>query len=378
MTLTVFIFLIIIICMLDKLILNLSSKNISIKREIQNSNRCYKGETFQIKTVFENKKNMPISLAYVKETYSTGLKHIGKSKYGTSFSVNENISKYAVNSYELRSKLITIKAQDRGVYTISNIDVRIGDFLGLYNIDLHINDYLIVIVYPKLRELSKFKFDSRCSFGDTPIKNWLYKDRFLIKGIRDYNFNDRMKDIHWKATARMNKLMVKEYDCTTDTSLMIYINIGNKYEYDPNLDGLVIETAIEIAASIIKQCINEGISVGIGTNSCVIKNHNIKGREILPLIGSLDLLLEYCASIYRSVSENFSDYLIRNFNIFRRDITYMFICRSIDEKEILLLKRLISRGIIIYMLDISEKTNLPFIDGITKINYKGEKCSEYS
>lgn len=378
MSLTVLAFLITIICILDKLILKLSSKNITIKREIQNNNRCYKGETFNIKTIFENRKRMPISLAYVNESYIRGIKYIGKFSDGTSFSTSENVSKYALNSYERRSKLITMKAEDRGVYTINAIDVRIGDFLGLYNVDFHINDYLIVIVYPELRELSEFRFESRCSFGDIPIKNWLYKDTFLIKGIRDYTFNDRMKDVHWKATARMNKLMVKEYDCTTDTSLMIYINIGNRYVYDPNKDGLAIEKGIEIAASIIKQCINEGISVGIGTNSYVIKNDNIKSGEILPLQGNLDLLLEYCASIYNSVSENFTDYLIRKFNRFRTDMTYMFICRSIDDEDIILLKQLISRGIIIYMLDISENTNLPLIDGITKINYKGEKCDEYS
>ena len=41
------------------------------------------------------------------------------------------------------------------------------------------------------------------------VYKMIHKDPLYIKGIREYNVEDRMKDIHWKSSLKMKKLMVK-------------------------------------------------------------------------------------------------------------------------------------------------------------------------
>ena len=44
-----------------------------------------------------------------------------------------------------------------------------------------------------------------------------------------------MKDIHWKSSLKMNKLMVKDYDFTSERELVIIVNIegaSNKMSND--------------------------------------------------------------------------------------------------------------------------------------------------
>lgn len=376
MNLMVVCFVILLACIADKILLKLMSKNMRVSRTAQGRRRVYRGEYFQIKTTFENCKKIPIPIAYVIEDCPQGLSYVLDNGDNEIFESDRSVSKYSLNAFEKRSKLVTIKAKERGIYTFSSINTVLGDLLGLYNINIFNNDYVEFVVYPKITHLANYEFKSRSSFGEIPIRNWIYNDNFLIKGIRQYTINDRMKDVHWKVSARMGRLMVKETECTTDRSLMVYLNVGNKGDYDCKLDNNDFEKAIEICASIIVQCNIDGISVGMGTNSNIIMGDSIKTSEILPNQGNKAKLLELCSSIYLSVKFDFGEYIKNNIDRFRIDTTYLFVCKKIKEEDAAMLSFLAMKGIIIYVMDIGSKNEVPYIDGIEIIRFRGEKNYE--
>ena len=71
--------------------------------------------------------------------------------------------------------------------------------------------------------------------------------------LRDYVPGDDRRHIHWKTTARTNKLMVRQFEETRRAHLAISLSI-NTDEYDSEAE---FEMAISVAASIGRQAISE-------------------------------------------------------------------------------------------------------------------------
>ncbi|MFJ5955628.1 DUF58 domain-containing protein [Paenarthrobacter sp. NPDC092416] len=71
--------------------------------------------------------------------------------------------------------------------------------------------------------------------------------------LRDYVPGDDRRHIHWKTTARTNKLMVRQFEETRRAHLAISLSI-NTDEYDSEAE---FEMAVSVAASIGRQAIRE-------------------------------------------------------------------------------------------------------------------------
>lgn len=71
-----------------------------------------------------------------------------------------------------------------------------------------------------------------------------------VRGVRAYRPGDSPRDIHWKTTARMNELMVREYDSTEPLDLLLVID-----PWLPRLPAAAhprrLETAVSLAASVL-------------------------------------------------------------------------------------------------------------------------------
>jgi len=75
-----------------------------------------------------------------------------------------------------------------------------------------------------------------------------------LKSIRDYNSGDNVKDIDWKSTAKLNKLMVKEFfDNETKSAKIVFEPQGLNLK---NLEHYISEKA-----SLLNECVKKGFSV---------------------------------------------------------------------------------------------------------------------
>jgi uncharacterized protein (DUF58 family) len=62
-------------------------------------------------------------------------------------------------------------------------------------------------------------------------------------GIREYQHHDEVRFIHWKASARRGKLMVKEFEANTVDSIVVLLDVNKRFvgadKYDSNFEYLV-------------------------------------------------------------------------------------------------------------------------------------------
>lgn len=345
-------------------------KKLEIKREIDNP-IIFEGEVFSIKTTVENNKRLPISFLVINEVIPEGIifnNEVVSYKYGNQLC---HISRYNIGWYERRKRTYELVAEKRGTYILKNIQITVGDIFGLSAESIEAENFLEILVYPRLRNISSYKFDTTSFQGDNTVKRWILKDTLYIKGIREYNVEDRMKDIHWKTSLKMDKLMVKEYDTTSDKELVIILNVQCG---DPAWSHIIeepIENGIKIAVSIANKAIKEGVATGMWTNARIISmNENLSG-EVTPDLNSFKRIMELAARIDSGVRMEFSEYLIKRANKFNKNITYIIVTPFLNEKSIFALNKLSKSGFILKIIDVSLNGDVPFIRGVEKITYRG-------
>ena len=86
--------------------------------------------------------------------------------------------------------------------------------------------------------------------------------------------------------------------------------------------------------------------------------------------------MELLARIDSGVKVEFNEYLKQRANKFNKNTTYVVITPFLNEKSIGVLNKLCKSGFKLKIIDVSINGDVPFISGIEKITYRGEKQHE--
>lgn len=341
---------------------------LTIKRETDKL-AVSQGEEFKVSIIIENNKWLPISFLLLKEKIPGNIEFSRDESFDRYVEFNYHITRYNIKWFERLKRSYNHKAYKRGTYLLKEIEVSIGDIFGFFSKDMLIDDYLELLVYPKLIALNEIQFTATSLHGDNIIKRWIYKDPLYIKGIREYNTEDRMKDIHWKSSLKMNKLMVKDYDYTSEMELDIIVDVQCGDPYWQSIIPKNIESAVSVAASFAKQAIKEGIPAGMRTNSQLLYYGSSLKKAVEPSLNSFKDIMELCARIDYTPRLSFYEFLQQEGKYFNRNRTYLIITSYLNPESVSLISRLRRQGFLIKLIDVSSKHDVPSIDGIEKAVY---------
>tara|TARA_B100000686_G_scaffold311642_1_gene355486 strand:- start:5479 stop:6627 length:1149 start_codon:yes stop_codon:yes gene_type:complete len=157
--------------------------------------------------------------------------------------------------------------QNRGRYDWGDVVVSSGDPLGLFSSDRRINSKASIVVHPRVVDIDEFVLSSIDPGSDS--SEFLSSSDVTpnVVSVRRYNSGDSMNHIHWVSSARMNQLMVKEFELEVQNDLWIILDLNAKTHLGAGADGTE-ETAVTVAASISNHFIQNNNSVGlIGNDS---------------------------------------------------------------------------------------------------------------
>jgi uncharacterized protein (DUF58 family) len=345
--------------------------NLKISRNID-KDRLSIGEEFTITTTIENNKRLPISFLTLSEKIPAAIEFVADNNQYKDGADLWHLSKYTISWYERKRRTYKLKCNQRGAYVLKDIRVMVGDLFGYSTETMLVEDFLEFLVYPEIIDINNFEFANTNFQGDTYVKRWIHQDPLYIKGIREYNVEDRMKDIHWKSSLKMDKLMVKEYDFTSDREFTIIVNGQCGEPYWGTIQPAIIENGIKVAVSLASKAIKEGVASGMWTNCQLVGMETRIASEVYPDINALRKIMELSARMSYSLTVKFSDYLRSRITEFSRNSTYVIITPHLDEESVGILSKLKRKGILIKIIDISLKSTVPYISGIEKIDYKGE------
>ncbi len=156
--------------------------------------------------------------------------------------------------------IFDMECKFRGEYDVGLSEIYIEDFLGLIKLKYKIPEPKKIIVYPKIEHLANFSILSSGSTDSQSAENGLQDNINNIRDIREYVDGDSFRKIHWKLTARNDKLMIKNYEGSIDANVNILLDLRkNVYSDEENI--IIEDKLIEAAVAVLYFYLSKGVSV---------------------------------------------------------------------------------------------------------------------
>ena len=168
----------------------------------------------------------------------------------------------------------------RGRYRLGPLTLRSGDPFGLFPARLSVPESHEVVVYPATLDLRDVPMPSGTLAGGSALERRTPVVTPSVAGVRDYTPGDSFNRISWATTARLGRLMVKEFDLdpTADVWLVldlegaVQVPASRSLNFAPDARGdwpieawldSTEEYAVAIVASLARRFLDHGRNVGL-------------------------------------------------------------------------------------------------------------------
>ncbi len=161
----------------------------------------------------------------------------------------------------------------RGAYVVGPLDVRAGDWLGFAEEERHLPVALELVAHPAPVGVADRHLASLRPVAESPARRGLVPDPLRFRGVREYRGGDPVKEIHWKASARLRALQTKVYEPATSLDAIFLVNVASYEQYWVQADPEGAELVIAASAELIRLAARAGRQVGLVTNGLDERTH---------------------------------------------------------------------------------------------------------
>ncbi len=175
-------------------------------------------------------------------------------------------------------------ALERGTFQLGPMVLRSSDPFGLFSFTRALSETQTVIVYPYIAPLSYFPLPHGRLSGGERIRERTLHLTTNVAGVREYRPGDALNRIHWRTTARVGRLMSKEFERDPLADVWIVLDmhrdvyVGQRHFdlglplsiFSPRREGPLLpphggEYAIALAASVAAYVLRQKRSLGFLT-----------------------------------------------------------------------------------------------------------------
>ncbi len=274
--------------------------------------RAFQGETVILTLEVGNQKWLPVSWLEVGDIFPGELPVAGE-RVIISSSTNqvEFTTFWHPAAYQSLTRVMEVPCMQRGYHFYGPATVRTGDGFGFFSRKLTLPERDLLIVYPRLYSATELDLPSKNPFGERRTLFKLFEDPLRPAGIRDWQFGDGMRRVHWKATARYERLLSRIYEPSEEPQVMILLNVSTLPRYWEGIVRELFERTVSVAGSLAALAIEERLSVGLAANAYWPGSDQrlelFPGRRQEQLLHILELL----AAVTPYASESFESVLLQ-------------------------------------------------------------------
>jgi uncharacterized protein (DUF58 family) len=136
----------------------------------------------------------------------------------------------------------------RGEFRLGPITVISSDPFGLFRAERHIDATQRVLVYPAVRPIDKVRLPLGLLSGGQAQRYQTQNITTNAAGVRDYAPGDSINRVHWKSSARRDKLIVKEFELDPLVDIWLFLDLSAQSLQDaPSLQRRIDDTASDAA-----------------------------------------------------------------------------------------------------------------------------------
>lgn len=228
----------------------------------------WEGQESTLSEIIENRKHLPLTMLKVKFQTDRHLVFTDTKGSRTTDRYYRN-DIFQIGRLEKVTRSLSFTGGRRGYYTISEADLVASDlFLTAQYTATTPIARCSLYVYPKPFSHPDFRQSLKQLSGEVLAKRHLLEDPFEYRGIRDYQPQDDLKSINWKATARTGDLKVNQKNYTAQKSVRIFLNLEDT--------GILkkedcVEACMQIAAALLLLFLEQGMQVALYCNGIDVR-----------------------------------------------------------------------------------------------------------
>jgi uncharacterized protein (DUF58 family) len=238
-----------------------------------------------------------------------------------------------------RSWMVRTPLVRRGHFRVDPLQIRTGDPFGFFEASAGVGHGITVVVYPRIDPLPLWRLPPASIEGAhaSPVRT--LQTTPLATGVRPYAPGDSMNRIHWRSTARLGEIQVKEFDLEQTTDVWLFLDLDAEAEAGEG-DDSTTEVAVRVAASVADKAIGENRAVGltVSAHRTTVIPADRGARQRLKI-------LQLLAAVEADGSTPLDEVLVTGIGRLRRGMTAVVITASQDPAFIRPLAALRSRGI---------------------------------
>jgi uncharacterized protein (DUF58 family) len=228
------------------------------------------GERLPMRMELNNTGSTRKQLLLIRDTLPSGLQADGSSeRYVTDVLPGETVA--------IEYPMI---ARRRGVYPLGWAELVCSDPLGLYTHRREVEAEATLIVHPRPVPLPKVKPPSGGRQFTSRVRARQRGDGTDFRGVREYTPGDDLRRVHWKQTAKRQKLTIVEYESGEANSVGIILDLSPTYHTGVE-DESTLEYGVTLAASVASQALKRGAEVAFVAEGA-------RSYSIRSLVGSQD------------------------------------------------------------------------------------------
>ncbi|MDN4607979.1 DUF58 domain-containing protein [Sporosarcina highlanderae] len=170
---------------------------------------------------------------------------------------------FAVGSNKKVEIRIPLEGKKRGMSRVTRLILEVPHLFGDGSVNMELEDPISYqsLVYPRVTALGRELDSSPFKPGEVEQKTSLFTDALQMIGTRDYVPTDRFDQIHWTASAKMQKLQTKEFLPVSSQSVALILNTIEK-----DRGYMDFETKVERLVSYADYCMKHNIPYSVSIN----------------------------------------------------------------------------------------------------------------
>ncbi|MFX1257886.1 MAG: DUF58 domain-containing protein [Promethearchaeota archaeon] len=235
-------------------------EELKVHRELEKE-KLFKDDFVHVKVIIENTGKHSFDFIEIRDSYNPKLFRLilGENFISTRIGPKDTIK----FSYVLEPKV-------RGEYPLGPLSVTIKDRLGFNSLERIVPDSVTdILVYPPYEDIRRIeilgsKRSLQLNYGIQRSKQKGLGSEFF--GMRKYVFGDQFRLIDWKASARTQKLIVKEFETERDVTVMILVDSSSTMAGGA-IENTKFEYAIRACMLLTKVALTRRDLVGVFTFS---------------------------------------------------------------------------------------------------------------
>ena len=155
----------------------------------------------------------------------------------------------SIPSFGQREVAFEIQGKYRGEYEVGVTELILHDFLGLFRFKQKHTEKLSLIITPRILPISALPLDMIIQETVISRRNLQGDDYSTISDLRKYQPTDGYKKVHWKATAKRNELISKNFQATERMATTFFVDntvIGNSLEQRMQHEDILMEAVVSV------------------------------------------------------------------------------------------------------------------------------------